>query len=434
MNIKFAHISDCHLGAWRKESLNQVGYEAFERMIDIIIEEAVDFAIISGDLYDVSSPKVDVVDLATKTLKKLNDAGIPVYGIMGSHDFSPSNKSMLRPLISANLFQNVSEPEWVENSEFPLRLVFFEDPKTKIKLTGMRARKRSLELEDYRQLDITHLEKEVGSKIFVLHTMLNELKPKEYEAMESGPKSILPRDFLYYAGGHLHKPLPEELRDRPYIIKKEGELQQKVIYPGCLYPTDFRELEQLQYGGFCIISGDTSEGTLEVKYYPLQIKEIVRIYIDAANKSTSKIQELIDQEILRGEFEDKIVVVRIEGTLSSGKSFEIKTNEIAQRIKEIGAYEVIVNKSKVTSEEYENISIDLEENSEQIEKRLIHEHAQNTEIKGFSQPKMEQKIHQLLDSIGREPEEGETVKDYDQEMMDAFYEILEIHREEDEEE
>ncbi|MEJ2296477.1 MAG: DNA repair exonuclease, partial [Candidatus Lokiarchaeota archaeon] len=97
MKIKFAHLSDCHLGAWRNENLNQVGYKAFEKAIDVIIEENVDFIIISGDLYDVSNPKVEVVDLSVRELKRLKDKGIPVYGIMGSHDFSPSNKSMIRP-------------------------------------------------------------------------------------------------------------------------------------------------------------------------------------------------------------------------------------------------------------------------------------------------------------------------------------------------
>ena len=108
MKIKFAHVSDCHLGGWRKESLTKLGCQAFTQMIDKIIEEKVDFVIISGDLYDVSNPRVEIVDHATKELKRLYDEGIPVYGIMGSHDFSPSQKSMLRPMISAGFFNSSS--------------------------------------------------------------------------------------------------------------------------------------------------------------------------------------------------------------------------------------------------------------------------------------------------------------------------------------
>ncbi|MFW9896159.1 MAG: exonuclease SbcCD subunit D, partial [Candidatus Thorarchaeota archaeon] len=117
MKVKFAHISDVHLGAWRNERINELGYKAFEETVNGIINEEVDFVIISGDLYDVSNPKVEVIDLATKELKKLKDHEIPVYGICGSHDFSPSNKSMIRPLITAGLFTNVSEGKITENGK-----------------------------------------------------------------------------------------------------------------------------------------------------------------------------------------------------------------------------------------------------------------------------------------------------------------------------
>ena len=278
MKIKFAHVSDCHLGGWRKDSLNKVGCLAFSQMLDKIIEEMLDFVIISGDLYDVSNPKVEIVDFATKQLKRLHDNDIPVYGIMGSHDFSPSGKSMVRPLISAGFYKNVSQPIWGKNIEFPLRLQLFEDEKTKVKLTGMRGRKKALELDDYKKLDTAFLEEESGEKIFLLHTMLSELKPVEYQNMESGPKSILPRNFIYYAGGHIHKTIPQSLKKKLYVIKKDFTLDKKVVYPGCLSPTNFLELEKQQYGGFCIVSGELPDGDLEVRYIKLRIKEIVRLY------------------------------------------------------------------------------------------------------------------------------------------------------------
>ncbi|GAG67169.1 unnamed protein product, partial [marine sediment metagenome] len=164
---------------------------------------------------------------------------------------------------------------------------FTEDSKTKIKLTGMRARKKSLEIRDYDILDKKNLEDEEGNKIFVLHTMLSELKPKEYKDMKSGPKSMLPKGFLYYAGGHLHKTIPEQLREESniYTISNDSELNKKVIYPGSIYPTNFLELEQFQYGGFCIVSGGMTDGDLHVKYIPLKIKEIVSLFFDAKNKS-----------------------------------------------------------------------------------------------------------------------------------------------------
>lgn len=424
MKVKFAHVSDCHLGCWRKESLNQVGYEAFSQMVEYIIKENVDFVLISGDLYDVSNPKVDVIDLATKELKKLSDANIPVYGIMGSHDFSPSDKSMVRPLISAELFKNVSEPNWIPDANYPLQLKLFEDQKTSIKITGMRARKKGLELENYHQLDKENLEKEPGPKIFVLHTMISELKPKEFANMTSGEKSLLPRNFLYYAAGHMHKTLPEQLRDRVYHIKKDSPLQDKIVYPGSLYPTNFQELEKFQYGGFCIVEGDISKGELEVEYIPLKIREVRRLSVDADNKSISQVKDIIEQEIRRGGFEDKVVVIRIKGSLSSGKSYEIKANEIRETLIEDGAYEILINKAQLISEEYTHVHIDDSETREQIEMRLIYEHAQKANVYGYSKEKIELMINQVLTALGRDQNEGEKVKDYDYEMVETFYAIL----------
>lgn len=431
MKIKIAHVADCHLGGWRRESLNKLGYEAFEQMIDLIIKENVDFLIISGDLYDVSNPKVDVVDIATKQLTRLKDNHIPVYGIMGSHDFSPSNKSMLRPLISARLFKNVSKPIWDTDEKYPLRLQFFEDEKTNIKITGMRARKRGVELEDYHQLHLKSLDSEPGTKIFVLHTMLNELKPKDYANMSSGPKSILPKNFLYYAGGHIHQPVPEKLRDGSYTIKCGDSLEKKVVYPGVLYPTNFRELEKLQYGGFCIVSGEIPGGDLEVRYISLPIKQIHTIFIDANNKSTSLVKEILEQEIARSDVEDKIVIVRIEGVLSSGRPSELNTTDIIDTIKAKDAYEVLINKNQLNSDEYEKIFIDSEETNEEIENRLINEHAQKIEIPQLPKEQLIKSIHQILASLGREKEEGEKVADYDEEMVDLFFDILNIKLEEE---
>ena len=431
MKIKFAHLSDCHLGAWRNENLNQIGYEAFKQAIDRIIEENVDFVIISGDLYDVSNPKVEVVDLSVCELKRLKDKGIPVYGIMGSHDFSPSNKSMIRPLISAGLFIDVSKG--VLSEDGILKLSFIQDPKTNIKLTGLRARKRSLEIEDYKILDIGSLEKEEGIKIFILHTMMSELKPKEYKDMDSAPKSLLPQNFNYYAGGHLHKTIPEELRENEQILKINDT--NKIIYPGSLYPTDFRELENYQYGGFCIISGDinisSQSSNLEVEYIPIKIKEVVSITIDCNNKSVRESIDYINKTLQKLDIQDKLVAIRIIGKLTSGKIYEIKSHEIRTQLMDKGAHEVFINKNALISREYLPISKTVGKTNKEIEETLIHEHAQKTNVKDINKKDMEKYTHQLLNIMGVERVEGEKVNEYKQGLLTKFLEIFDIQDEDD---
>ncbi|MFX0175198.1 MAG: exonuclease SbcCD subunit D [Candidatus Hodarchaeota archaeon] len=431
MKFKFAHLADCHLGAWRNEILNQIGFEAFKKAIDKIIEEKVNFVIISGDLYDVSNPRISIVDLSVKELKRLKDNNIPVYGIMGSHDFSPSNRTMIRPLISADLYTDVSKGEIIDNGK--LRLMFTEDPRTRIKITGLRARKRSLEIEDYKTLDRDNLEKEKGAKIFVLHTLLSELKPKEYRDMESAPKSLLPPNFDYYAGGHLHKTVPEILREseEPLNINDKNN----IVYPGSLYPTDFRELEKYQYGGFCIISGDLDNDSeisnLKAHFISIQIKEICSVLIDCNNKTVKEALDYIVKSISHLDVNGKIVTVRIIGTLASGKAYEIKPNEIKQLIMDKGAIEVLINKNALVSKEYSSKRVVVGKTNKQIEDVLIHEHAQQTRIKKISKDIMENKIHEILEVLGIEREEGQKVKEYNEDLLQKFLAIFDIADEED---
>ena len=429
MKVKFAHISDVHLGAWRNERINELGYKAFEKTVNTIIEEDVDFVIISGDLYDVSNPKVEVIDLATKQLKKLKDHEIPVYGIMGSHDFSPSNKSMIRPLITAGFFIDVSKGEVSEDNK--LKLNVFLDQNTKIKLTGLRARKRSLEIEDYDILDRKSLEAEKGPKIFILHTMLNELKPKEFKDMESAPKSLLPQDFDYYAGGHLHKVIPEKLKEKGFTL--EINQRNNIIYPGCIFPTDFRELEKIKSGGFCIVSGNISGEKLDLKvnFNPIKVIDVENIFLDCTNKSVSDVLNDLKSELSNKDFANKIVTFRIFGVLSSGKTYEIKSNEIIQMFKDKGAYEVLINKNALTTAEYKSISVSVGKSNEEIEATLIKEHISNIKISNFPPIKIEKKIYQLLSTLGTERQIGTKVMNYNDSLKQAFLNIFEIQEPEE---
>ncbi|MFW9874597.1 MAG: exonuclease SbcCD subunit D [Candidatus Thorarchaeota archaeon] len=426
MKVKFAHISDVHLGAWRNERLNELGYKAFEKTTNYIIDEKVDFVIISGDLYDVSNPKVEVVDLATQELKKLKDHDIPVYGIMGSHDFSPSNKSMIRPLITAGLFIDVSKGEMTDEGKLKLNVI--QDPKTKIKLAGLRARKRSLEIDDYYNLDRVSLEAEKGSKIFILHTMLHELKPKEFKDMESAPKSLLPQNFDYYAGGHLHITLPNNLKKDKITLQISEK--NNIIYPGCIFPTNFRELERVNYGGFCLVSGELKGEKLDlnVNFIPIKIIDIENISIDCTNKSVSAVLSKLKEVISNRNFRDKIVTIRLFGTLSSGKTYDIKLNEIIQNFKEKGTYEVLINKNALTTVEYQAISIPTGISNEEIEAILIKEHANKIKLKDFSNLKIEKKIYQLLSTLGTEREIGTKVMNYNEALKQSFLSIFEIQK------
>ena len=220
--MKFAHLADCHIGSWRDPLLANLSTEAFEKAIDICIDEKVDFIIVAGDLFNTSLPGIDKLKDTVKKLKELSEKNIPVYIIAGSHDFSPSGKTMLDVLENAGLAINVSRGKPVDGK---LKLNFTIDKKTNTKITGLLGRAGSLERSFYENLIRENLEKESGYKIFLFHSLLSEIKPKQFEKVDSLPISLLPKNFDYYAGGHPH-----------FVFSEKIENYGIISYPGPLFP------------------------------------------------------------------------------------------------------------------------------------------------------------------------------------------------------
>tara|TARA_Y100000294_G_C8302846_1_gene235448 strand:- start:30 stop:470 length:441 start_codon:yes stop_codon:yes gene_type:complete len=141
--MKFAHMADCHIGSWKDQKLRDISLKAFSKSIDKCIEQQVDFVLIAGDLFNTSLPAIDRLKQVTIKLKQLKDKEIPVYTIPGSHDFSPSGKTMLSVLEKAGLIINVVNGNVTEDKRLKLR--FTIDTKTNAKITGMLGKKGMLE-------------------------------------------------------------------------------------------------------------------------------------------------------------------------------------------------------------------------------------------------------------------------------------------------
>lgn len=471
--MKFAHIADCHIGSWRDPKLRDASLEAFLMATAKSKEENVDFILICGDLFNTSLPAIDKLKIVVKKLKELKESDIAVYIIPGSHDFSPSGKTMLDVLENAGLVINVVKGKVIENK---LSLVFTEDKKTGAKITGLLGKKGMLEMSYYEALDKESLEQEQGFKIFMFHTALTELKPKELEDMDSAPVSLLPKGFDYYAGGHVH-----------IISHQNLEGYNSIVYPGPLFPNNFKEIEELKHGGFYIYE----DGNLT--YCPIIIYPIVSLNLNCNNKTPQEIRkELLDWlekeiELLKAikddnklnkitelnkateldkttELNKTIVTIRLFGLIKEGKISDINLDEIFEQLYQKGIYFVMKNTNKLTTTEFEEIKINLEKSND-IEEALIKEHIgkvklnlkqlkaepevteqkegiQTTEQKEeTSEQKKETNEHQeeinehneqintikqLMTSLDLEKMEGERVVDFEQRIKDNFKKLLQI--------
>ena len=399
--MKFAHIADCHIGSWREPKLRESSTTAFVNAIGRCMEESVDFVLISGDLFNTSLPPVDNLRIVVKKLKELKDSCIPVYIVAGSHDFSTTGKTMLDVLEEAGLVVNAAKGK--PDGE-RLYLNFTTDPKTGAKIAGMIGKKGGLEKDYYESLARDNLEKEEGYKIFMFHTALTELKPKELEKMDSAPVSLLPKGFDYYAGGHVH-----------IVDHKSLEGYKNIVYPGPLFPNSFSEVEKLGNGGFYIVENG------EPRYEPVVIHQTVSLKIDCKNRNPEEVEKEIDNEIKGKEFLNTIVTLRLFGQLKTGLPSDINFKEIFRKFYGKGAFFVMKNTNKLTSRDFEEVKVETG-SVDEIEERLINENAGQSGA--FDAEKEKKLIKELMITLSAEKGEGENTADFEKRVKKEADSIL----------
>ncbi|MCL4216761.1 MAG: DNA repair exonuclease, partial [Candidatus Hydrogenedentes bacterium] len=94
--FKFIHAADIHLDSPLKgleryegapvESIRGAARTAFRNLIDLAIQESVDFVLIAGDLYDGNWKDYSTGLFFGNSMGRLRQAGIPVFMIRGNHD------------------------------------------------------------------------------------------------------------------------------------------------------------------------------------------------------------------------------------------------------------------------------------------------------------------------------------------------------------
>lgn len=403
--MKFTHKAYCHIGSWRDPKLKDISTHAFVKAIDMSIKEKVDFILIAGDMFNTSFPRLDNLKSVVSKLRQVKDMGIPVYIVPGSHDYSASGKTILDVLEEAGLFFNVFKGSVEEGK---LKLKFTVDKKTGAKITGMLGKRGSLEKMYYEKLVTENLEKEDGYKIFIFHSGIDELKPKEMENIISQPLSLLPKGFDYYAGGHVH-----------IVEDKQIEGYGKIAYPGPLFPNSFAELEKLERGGFYIVE----DGNL--RWEPIQIYNVEKLNIKCDHKTPDKIKDEIFEHFKKKALNNTIVLIRLHGVLESGKASDINFREIFEFLYQKSAYFVMKSSHAVMSKEFDEIKTDAR-NTEDIESFLIKEHLGQIKLDDLSVEKEELLVKSLIKLLSSEKQEGETVPDFEKRVKEDAGRVLEL--------
>ncbi len=412
---KFAHMSDIHLGAHRDQILQELEISTFIKAMDKCVEQKVDFIIISGDFFHIGIPELGIVDKALHKMVEVKKKGIPIYVIYGSHDYTPTGTSIIDLLKTAGILTNIVN--W-RMEDGKLRLSFTEDPKTGAKITGILARKNGLESKYYERLDKQILEEQDGFKIFMFHSGITEFKPTYLTEMDSIPISCFPKNFDYYAGGHIHE-------------KGEFNLPgyQNVVFPGALFTGYGRDIEASVRGetrGFYLVTFDDVVKKIDF----IQIKSFEGTYFEYDVQGKNSVQAFKDIQIKINQLDviNKVVILKIKGELSGGKTSDINFTELKSNLHEKGALYVYLNRYGLTSKDYSTIQVEGNDVST-IEKEMFKENIgaikiSQKHLKGDAGSKL---ALDLLEVLRQEVKVGESKREYLEKIQHNGRSILELN-------
>ena len=428
MKGKFAHISDCHIGAWREPILRELNDRAFGEAIDISVKNQVDFVIISGDIFDVGIPEMSSVRSAVRKLKQLVDNDIPVYVVYGSHDYSPTTVSVVDVLTSAGLFSNVGEFVQIDEEKEKTKRLGLKpivDEKTKVLIAGLPARKGGLEKSFYAELKGgTNLSITAGIySIFVFHASVNELQSLNIPVEQNVSIEDLPTGFSYYAGGHLHKRTSGKLGESP------------VVYPGPLFGTRYSDLELSARGekrGFAMVEFEDDK-TTKLSFVDLEAPRMLAKTFSAEGRSSeylnNEIKNFVSHDTL--DVKNAIVLLKARGVLTSGKPSDIDWFSYKTLLLERGASVVTINKMGLLTKEAKRIELLGASTKEEIESKLLSEHISrfkppSKDLDPLSSLEGVRKATKLLGALKTEKREEETKPTFEKRVWKEGSEILDL--------
>ncbi|MBP0134071.1 MAG: DNA repair exonuclease [Nitrosarchaeum sp.] len=338
--MRFAHLSDIHLGFQKHEALQKVEQQVFEKIFDECISRKVDFILIPGDLFHVNIPEMRVQKFAFAKFRQIYDAGIPVYVVYGSHDFSPVSNSVIDLLAEVGYITKVTRATSLENNK--IKLGFLLDKKTGVKIAGLSGLKVGKDREYYEKLDSESLEAESGFKIFLFHGGISEMKTDSGMDGENMPLSLLPRNFDYYAGGHMHK-----------FNAQKFENYENIVYSGTPfagYHTDLEENAKGQKRGFVLV--EFEEKIKNIEFVEIGNTNYKIIEINAENRIAESVNKELQDKIRAIDPAQQVVIIKVRGEMTKGKTADVDVSTIRDEVNQKGALVVNINKNQLSSKEY----------------------------------------------------------------------------------
>ena len=289
--VRIAHMSDTHLGyrQYNLEEREKDIYDVLEEMGDKILEEHSDVVIHSGDLFDSPRPSTPAYYAFKKFLKRL-DGRVKFLAVLGDHD-----KPKVRSMPPHRLFDDQVKSLGVNGTAEHQQLSLGGKKVLVAGISNLSRTYRPVLVEELKRLG--SLNTDCDCSVLVLHEAVDKFFP--FEDSYEVALTELPKNFNYYAMGHLHS--------RIRASHGQGEL----AYPGSseiIRSDEIAGWEKLGKGFYIAdLNGD------DVKMTAVNLERIRPQF--EVRLDYSRLKEQLDAFIrtLSSEGKLPVVQVRIEG-------------------------------------------------------------------------------------------------------------------------
>ena len=240
MGFSFIHAADIHLDSplrnleqyadAPKKAIRGATRRAFASMVDLALEQRVDFVVLAGDLFDGDWPDFNTGLYFASQTAKLKQAGIRVFVVYGNHD------------AQSRITKNLRFPDNVR--VFPVsRPATFHVPGLEVAVHGMSYDQRSVTSDPVPAYPAP----EPGSfNLGLLHTSVTG-RPGHGTYAPCTLESLVNKGYDYWALGHVHK--SEILCESPLICfpgNPQGRFVTETGPKGC-FLVKVSELRKIEY-------------------------------------------------------------------------------------------------------------------------------------------------------------------------------------------
>lgn len=319
--VRIAHLADTHLGykQYNLEEREKDIYDVLEEIGDKILEEHADIVIHSGDLFDSPRPTTQAYYAFKKFLKRL-DGKVEFFAVLGDHD-KPKTRGMPPHRLFEDQIQILGVGGTAEHHTISI------DGKEILVagISNLSQTYRSVLAEELKKLG--SLKPKCDCSVLILHEAIDKFFPFE-EACEVALTDV-PKNFNYYAMGHLHARI------------KASHGQGELTYPGSSEIIRSDEIAGWKKQGKGFYIADIDDGEVKVANVDLErIRPQMDVKLSYAHLK-KELEGLVEN--LAGCQKSPVVHVCVEGK-------EIDRQAVHQALSEALTGKVLTFRPTVTEE------------------------------------------------------------------------------------